>query len=346
MSRPHTPEKASAATGLTANADAQSASPLFTIFPPEIRAEIFSLALSSFSDTSKPYPFESYWYRPGYTAPKQTELSLLVSCKRIYEEARELVWKEGSGNDEEAFWWGSNDRRPRDHGGLSNDDPRERHIKEFLRDSFDVILLISDSPQQSRRQIKFTSTHWSRIRSIHLFPQMYAFSSRAFVRTFIQAQGLRPRTVKVTIRYTDWWYWEDNVPLRLSSLEPERNAYYFPESVDTLIIELESAEHKKSELEDMVKGVLHDKEVWRWKRLDDEYLELDEGMGVKEWEWMGTTRFKDQPVRLPHHPEGDAMKYIVKVLTFTAKPTHVEWDGTPFDRALAIKSYEASLKPS
>ncbi|KAH6874649.1 hypothetical protein BKA70DRAFT_1128914 [Coprinopsis sp. MPI-PUGE-AT-0042] len=329
MSRLHTPEKSSAATGLIANVDAQSASRLFAIFPPEIRAEIFALVLCSFSDTSNPYPFDSYWYRPGYTAPKRTELSLLMTCKRIYEEARDLIWKECSGNDEEAFWWGSNDRRPREYRGTSY---ANNHNSNYL-------------PLQSDRQIKFTSNHWSRIRSIHIFPQMYALLRDAFIRTFIQAKGLRPRIVKITIRYTDWWYWEDNDPLHLSSLVPECNAYYFPESVDTLIVELESAEHKKSELEDMAK-VLHDKEVWRWKRLDDEYLELDEGTGVSEWEWMGTTQFDDQPVRPDHHPEGDAMKYIVKVLTFTAKPTHVEWDGTPFDRALAIKSYEASLKPS
>jgi hypothetical protein len=97
---------------LTINMDAQSASPLFTVFPPEIRAEIFTFALASFPDLSNPYPFKSYWYRPGYTAPKRTELSLLVTCKRIYDEAKDLVWKEGSANDEEAFWWGSVTRRP------------------------------------------------------------------------------------------------------------------------------------------------------------------------------------------------------------------------------------------
>ncbi|KAH6907920.1 hypothetical protein BKA70DRAFT_347807 [Coprinopsis sp. MPI-PUGE-AT-0042] len=287
-----------------------------------------------------------------------------MTCKRIYDEARDLIWKECSGNDEEAFWWGSNDRRPREYRGTSyannhnsnylypqpgerNEDPRERHIEDFLRHSLrDVTRLVANSPLQSDRQVKFTSNHWSRIRSIHIFPQMYALLRDAFIRTFIQAKGLRPRIVKITIRYTDWWYWEDNDPLHLSSLVPGRDAYYFPESVDTLIVELESAEHKKSELEAMVKGILQEKGIWKWKRLDEGYLELDEGTGVSEWEWMGTTQFDDQPVRPSHHPEGDAMKYIVKVLTFRAKPTHVEWDGTPFDRALAIKSYEATLKRS
>ncbi|KAH6874645.1 hypothetical protein BKA70DRAFT_256824 [Coprinopsis sp. MPI-PUGE-AT-0042] len=331
MSNPNTPEESNVTLGLTADADSQPVSSLFTVFPPEIRAEIFSLALRSFSDASNTYPFDSYWYRPGYTAPKQTGLSL--------------------GNDEEAFWWGSNDRRPRDHGGTSyldgydpydfdgtwivdsddggdggsveasseelesdgledgigdSDDAvdegfahqgesnihlqevqglavvsmvegshgtpistaepsdSDRHIEGFLAHSLaDVTRLLSNSPLQSNRQVKFTSRHWSKIRSIHIFPQMYALSSRAFVRTFIQAKGLRPHIVKLTVRYTDWWYWEENVPLHLSSLVPERNAYYFPESVDTLLLELESAEHKKSELEEMVKDVVHDKKVWR-----------------------------------------------------------------------------------
>jgi hypothetical protein len=439
---------------LTANADAQSSSPLFTVFPAEIRAEIFAIALSRFLDTSHPYPFDSYWYRPGYTAPKKTEATLLMTCKRVYQESRALVWKKGSSNDEEAFWWGSLDRRPPECHGLiyqfhehedsdiwddddddddwydSNDgsgeeasegggnpdlvvegsadapsgipanhseedaayphqaeatieasvdevphaaaaaaapsagkqgshsssfdlsshghvesleapDPRELIIESFLRYSLnDVKRTQSDSPLQSSRQRAFTAAHWSKVTSIHIFPQMYAFSSRAFLRTFIQAEGLRPHTVKVTIRYTDWWNWEGKAALHLSSLVPQLHAYYFPESVSTFIIELESAEHKKSELEAMVKQVVGDKKLWKWKRLDDECLEFDEDAGVREWEWMGTTMFHGQ--QFAHHPQGETMKYIVKVLTFSAKPTQVEWDGTPFDRALAIKDYEAS----
>lgn len=102
---------------LTINVNAQLASPLFTVFPPEIRAEIFAIAVSRFQDLSKPYTFDSYWYRLGYIAPERTELSLLVTCKRIYGEAKDLVWKRGSGNDEEAFWWGSDDRRPLEYRG-------------------------------------------------------------------------------------------------------------------------------------------------------------------------------------------------------------------------------------
>ncbi|KAH6874617.1 hypothetical protein BKA70DRAFT_1480002 [Coprinopsis sp. MPI-PUGE-AT-0042] len=362
---------------LTANANDQSASLLFAVFPPEIRAEIFCLALCSFPDISSPYRCDSHWYRPGYTAPRLTGVSLLLACKRIYGEARNLTWTEGNGNDEETFWWGSPERRPYEYGGPiplnsfyatndwgddwdssddgstdesneelgsdefeddddyktieSNGDARERHIKDFLRRSLaDMEEAESESPRQSRRQRKFTPSHWSKIHGIHIFPQMYAFSRHAFIQTFIQAKGLRPTTVKATIRYTDWWNRRWNARLDLASIVPELDEYYFPESVDRFIIEAEFAEHKKSQLDDM---------NWRWKRLDEMYLEFDEDAGVKEWEWTGTATYDEEGFA-----QGDTMTYIVKVLTFSAKPSEAEWDGTPFDRALAIKDYEAILE--
>jgi hypothetical protein len=411
-----------ASPGFYDNANAQSASPLFSLLPLEMRAEIFALALSALPDESQPWPFDSYWYRPGYTAPKRTEVSVLLLCKRAYREARELVWKAGGGNDEETFWWGDPDRRPHEYAGPSSffheefemhglweegdwddlggdessgeanaehlqvegggelepdhesggalnkiptpqdeagarllstsdsdivvkeatvdpsafADPREDHIIQFLQNlPLDVKSPSPDSPLQSHRQQMFTPVHWSKITAIHIFSQMHAFSRTSFLRTFIQAKGLRPHTVKVTIPFTDVWNWEVNAPLDLVSAAPEAQAYGFPESVNTYVIELEAAEHKKCELETVVKQLVDDKKIWKWKRLDDECLELDKDVGIKEWEWMGTTEDRGQFSQDAH---GDIMKYIVKVLTLTARPAELEWDGTPFDRALAIKT--------
>ncbi|KAH6874652.1 hypothetical protein BKA70DRAFT_1350032 [Coprinopsis sp. MPI-PUGE-AT-0042] len=268
---------------ITSNPDTQSGSPLFAVFPPEIRAQIFPIALSRVLDTSKPYPFDSYWYRPGYTAPRHTDVSLLQTCKRIYAEAKDLVWKEGSGNDEEAFWWGSGERAP---------------------------------PLATSCKI-LTSSYWSRIHTVHIFAQMYAFDSKAFFNLFAPRFGLRPHTVKVTIRYTDWWDWEHNARLHRTSITPKSHAEYVPESVQTLILELESAEHKNGELEEQAQGIVAEKMVWRWKRWDGVFLELDQSKGVKEWDWMGTARPNGK--RFSHHSERYTMKYIVKVLTFTAK---------------------------
>ncbi|KAH6888322.1 hypothetical protein BKA70DRAFT_1442969 [Coprinopsis sp. MPI-PUGE-AT-0042] len=103
--------KKQAATAKLAPIHPQSTSPLFHAFPAEIRAEIFALTMASFPDTSRP----------------KTDLALLKPCKRVYQEAKELVWKEGCGNDEETFWWGNNLAMPPDNeGDVANEsDPVE-----------------------------------------------------------------------------------------------------------------------------------------------------------------------------------------------------------------------------
>lgn len=80
----------------------QSQSPLFSILPGEIRNEIFSLALMQFEDDTASYNEDSYWYRPGFTAPHKSNSALLRTCKAAYLEGqkvflRELEW---------SFWFG------------------------------------------------------------------------------------------------------------------------------------------------------------------------------------------------------------------------------------------------
>lgn len=80
----------------------QSQSPLFSVLPGEIRNEIFSLALIQFEDDTDSYKEDSYWYRPGFTAPRKSSSALLRTCKAVYLEGqkvflRELEW---------SFWFG------------------------------------------------------------------------------------------------------------------------------------------------------------------------------------------------------------------------------------------------
>lgn len=93
----------------------QTQSPLYTTFPTEMRLAIYALVLASFPDPNEPYPFMSYYYRPGYTAPMKNDLRLLRVCKQVYIEAKGLIWDPTSGRTEEAFWWGDHRRRPLDH---------------------------------------------------------------------------------------------------------------------------------------------------------------------------------------------------------------------------------------
>jgi hypothetical protein len=49
--------------------DMQSSSPLFTKLPTEVRHEIFRLVLAQYDATSRSYPEEAFYCRPGCTAP-------------------------------------------------------------------------------------------------------------------------------------------------------------------------------------------------------------------------------------------------------------------------------------
>jgi len=89
----------------------QRCSPLFAL-PPDVRLRIFTLAVSAHPDPARPYPFDAYYYRPGYTHAMRTDLALLQTCKRVYAEAREAVWCPTAGNDEMAVWFGKPARRP------------------------------------------------------------------------------------------------------------------------------------------------------------------------------------------------------------------------------------------
>jgi hypothetical protein len=84
----------------TSNYQAQS--PLFGLLPGEIRNEIFALALLQYEDDADAYPEDSYWYRPGFTAPRRSYSGLLQTCKLAYTEGRQVFLEQL----EWAFWFG------------------------------------------------------------------------------------------------------------------------------------------------------------------------------------------------------------------------------------------------
>lgn len=68
----------------------QEGSPLFNgRIPPEIRNEIFILALTEY--TTSEYPKNTGYTRPGYTGKRAVSIALLRSCRRIYLEIYLLV---------------------------------------------------------------------------------------------------------------------------------------------------------------------------------------------------------------------------------------------------------------
>lgn len=80
----------------------QPQSPLFGVLPGEIRNEIFALALMPHEDKEETYPENSYWFRPGFEAPRRSNSVLLRTCKAAYAEGQKVFLKEL----EWAFWFG------------------------------------------------------------------------------------------------------------------------------------------------------------------------------------------------------------------------------------------------
>ncbi|KAJ2923843.1 hypothetical protein H1R20_g13251, partial [Candolleomyces eurysporus] len=282
-------------------ANPQYQSPLYMAFPVEIRLAIYALVLASFPDPNEPYSFQSYYYRPGHTAPKMNDLRLLSVCKRAYIEAKDLIWDPTSGNTQEAFWWGDYLRRPRNY--------RQRLSGALRREE-------RNHPLQSLRTKAFRDEHWSKITKVEIFSQMYACQSETFKSFFDRVPSLQPKVVQLTIRYTDWWWWEENQALKLTIAPGKNSPGFLPNSCEIFLLELETIESKKDQLKQQVKMIADNKDVWKWPRMDGQRLAFDDE--VKDWEWMGPTTFTTSAAArtFDHHPSGNEMKYCVKILTF------------------------------
>jgi hypothetical protein len=79
----------------------QLQSPLFGLLPGELRNDIFALALMQYEDDTATYAEDSYWYRPGFCAPRKSSSALLRTCKAAYAEGQKVFLRDV----EWAFWF-------------------------------------------------------------------------------------------------------------------------------------------------------------------------------------------------------------------------------------------------
>ncbi|KAF2867878.1 hypothetical protein BDV95DRAFT_610317 [Massariosphaeria phaeospora] len=268
-------------------AHSQHQSPLFYKIPAEIRNEILRLALVAYDDPEKLYARETYWTRPGFKGQKKIDMQLLRVCKRIYEETKVVPLSEL----EVCFYFGDRDRRP----------PELHHMN------------LSGAPKYVQA---FTPTQWSQITSIRFIAQMYMLEERTLCSNIFTARSqLKPSTVTITLRYTDWWWWEDNAHLSTKRFV-DMNSLRWPDSVKTVIMEMETIEVKRKELDEVIKTVCENPDTWLWRRKDGTELRVVQGQ-VGEWTWQGPTTFGGKRT-FKHHGTGDSMGYLVKVLTWKA----------------------------
>jgi hypothetical protein len=88
--------------------------------------------------------------------------------------------------------------------------------------------------------------------TVQVFIQMYALERGRDIPRILSAaqQNIPTRHLIITIRYADWWWWERNEPLRISS--HWIRTITFPDSLEKLTVELETRQGKKHELDSLV----------------------------------------------------------------------------------------------
>lgn len=221
----------------TDSAHEQSQSALFSILPGEIRNHIWNYALAEYQDETQLYDDATCYKRPEYLAPRKTETMMLRTCKRIYQEAWFLPWT----NAEQIFYLTSSDRRP----------PRTTTPSAMQK----TLLAISKTQTMPI------------IQHVRVFPQLYMLESGQTLQGILNLEFFYPKVITITIRHTDWWYWESDNNLHLDAAWVD--FCRFPNSLTELRVAFESLERKKDQIDDVVKQAM---EGWVFRRKDDTEL--------------------------------------------------------------------------
>ena len=259
----------------------QSSSPLFNRIPAEIRNHVFELALTAYDDHTKPYKNGQYYYRPDHRYAHKVDTNLLLTSRRVLAETKDIP----ASINEYTCWFGRAPPWASTNGltRLANEDA--------------VGVLVR------RNALKY----------VHLFTQQTWLegSFRQFTDLWKLAS---PTHLKITLRHSDWWWWEHEAPLALEPKHrgtPRPNAISKPSDpfvggswgsafheisgLETFELELETVEKKKGELDAIVSRA----PGWQFPLHDGQVLVLDESRTTRTG-WLGRRLGIKRISFLPH----------------------------------------------
>lgn len=248
------------------NSHDQTQSLFFCCIPPEIRAEIFAYALSEFEDTTKSYSADTPYTRPGYSAPRRAYIDILLACKKAYTEAWWIPFTEA----EHTFYLAHDERVPEQH--------KEVKEKTFRR-SLNVIHDVHGD---------------FRFKHARLFAQMYILEPGSEMQAIFDVKYFEPINVTLTLRYADFWYWEDNRNYWINATWV--NKCRFPAATECFRIDFESIDRRKNEIEALAQLA---SEKWFFRRKDGRILRArPEEKSVFRWTgsstWGGVRWLRDE----------------------------------------------------
>lgn len=236
------------------NSHPQMQSPLFSILPPEIRNQIFELALSEHEDSTRPYDPTDNYYRPGHCFPKVINTDLLRTCRRVYYETNTIPMSSAT----HCLWLGP----------------------------------ISWSRDPNRTPLRFeslTRKQQTDLNHVHVF--MYPHC-REF-NTFISRQQFRPKHLTVTVSWDHNWPdpggGNDDIQKLFGVGWGLPDLTKFPNELEDVKIEFEIMKQRKGELDELVMRMM----LWRFELRDGTNMVADESTIARSWTrqrgWRGTT---------------------------------------------------------
>ena len=276
----------------------QDMSPLFAL-PAELRNMIFELATAPYDDMENQYDVNSYCYRPGHHAKRVTSTALLLTCRRAWLEANDLPMRQA----EHCFWFKDEERRP---AWTQRDGELVGRSEEHRLAMFGRVLTLSNR---------------ANIQHVHLFAQMYWLEAHRWDVLGIltrRATDTWPKVLTITVRHTDWWWWENDALLDFkdSWLQQLLNSQIIA-GVQEFRLELETLDYKLVQLKPIVERLKKLKGQWRHggfhavygtTQKRDQLSRFVANNDVDETTWFGPTTIggKAQPpymrmVKLKYH---------------------------------------------
>ncbi|KAK4574746.1 hypothetical protein LTR86_001587 [Recurvomyces mirabilis] len=205
----------------------QSSSPLFSVLPRELRDIIWEYATAPFEDQSQKFDENTYYYRPVHTARLKSHTALLLTCRRAWLEANAMPMLQA----EHSFYYHREAPDRRDTAWTAG----------------------------------LTALNRRNFGHLHLFVQMFAIRSlncdpgrlrKYFLETAPVEGDFQPRMLHVTLRHTDWYWWESDQPLDLHG-SWVKHILNSPDlrSTHTFKLELETLDYKIDQLNAIIQRI-------------------------------------------------------------------------------------------
>ena len=260
-------------------------SPLFGTLPSEVRDIVYEYAFTDYEDLTRVYDLETCYRRPDYMGPRKTDTALLRTCQAVYNDAWYLPWTLA----QHTFFLTTGGRKP-------------TKTTEAYQMAYVSNLIEKLHPEAPARR--------KQIQNIQIFSQLYILEPGNALNGVLQIPHFMPRTVTITIRHTDIWWWENDHQIHINT--PWVKSARFPTSTNTLRIQLESLERRKPQIDYVADRA---QKEWFFIRADD--VHLVSTSPPSELRWTGSSTWQDSRwLRDEDDREPGILHYYVSTLTF------------------------------